>query len=52
MYGKYLKRYISFIVAPNEALFLASPLAFDGLDDDIKIFVVRRLYQKLLKKLQ
>ena len=35
MYGEYLKHLISFIVAPTEALFIASPLAFDGLHDDI-----------------
>ena len=52
MFGEYLKRLISFIVAPTEGLFIASPPAFDGLHDDIKLFVVRCLYQKLLKKLQ
>ena len=52
MYGEYLKFFTSFTVAPTEALFIASPLSFDGLHDDIKIFVVRRLYWKLLKKLQ
>ena len=45
------KHLISFTVAPTEALFIASPPAFDGLHDDIKLFVVRHLYQKLLKKL-
>ena len=52
MYGEYLKHLISFIVAPTEALFIVSPPAFDGLRDDIKLFVVRCLYWKLLKKLQ
>ena len=47
----YLKCLISFMVAPTEALFIASPPAFDGLHDDIKLFVVRRLYPKLLKKI-
>ena len=40
MYGEYLKRLISFIVAPTEARFIASPPAFDGLHDDIKLFAV------------
>ena len=31
---------------------IASPPAFEGLHDDIKLFVVRRLCRKLLKKLQ
>ena len=35
MYGEYLKHLISFIVAPTEVVFIASPLAFDGLHDDI-----------------
>ena len=35
MHGEYLKHLISFIVAPTEALFIASPPAFDGLHDDI-----------------
>ena len=43
MYGEYLKCLISFILAPTEALFIASPLAFDGLHDDIKLFVVREI---------
>ena len=42
--GKYLKRLISFIVAPTEALFIASPLAFDGLHDDIKLYVCTESY--------
>ena len=36
MYGEYLKHLIFFIVVPIEALFIASPLAFDGLHNDIK----------------
>ena len=52
MYGENLKYLISFIVARTVALFIASPPAFDGLHDDIKLFVVRWLYWKLLKKLQ
>ena len=47
MYREYLKHLISFIVAPTEELSIASPLAFDGLHDDIKLFVVRCLYWKL-----
>ena len=39
MCGKYLKYFISFMVAPIEALFTPSPLAFDGLYDDI-IFAI------------
>ena len=38
------------LVAPIEALFVASPLAFGGLHDDIIFFAVRRSYRKLLKK--
>ena len=51
MYGEYLKRLISFIVAPTEVLFIASPLAFEGLHDDIKLFVVRRLYLEVIKEI-
>ena len=47
MYGEYLKCLISFLVAP----IIPSPLAFDGLHNNI-IFVVRNLYWKLLKKSQ
>ena len=35
MYGELLKWHISQLVAPIEALFVASPLAFGGLHDDI-----------------
>ena len=35
MYGDYLKCLISFIVAPNGAFFILSPLAFDRFHDDI-----------------
>ena len=38
MYNEYLKHFISFIVAPIEAIFNASPLAF-GLHDDINFYV-------------
>ena len=31
---------VSFIVAPAEVLFIASPLAFDGLHGDIKILLL------------
>ena len=40
MYGKYLKHLISFIVAPIEVFFIASPLAFDGLHDNINFCCV------------
>ena len=52
MYGEFLKWHISQLVAPIEALFVASPPAFGGLHNDIKFFVVRRSYRKLLKKKQ
>ena len=50
MYGKFLKWHISQLVAPIEVLFVASPLGFGGLHDDINIFAVRQSYLKLLKK--
>ena len=50
MYGKTWKPCISLIVSPIEALFLSSSPAFDGLHNDIKIFIVRHLYRKLLTK--
>ena len=50
MYEEFLKWHISQLVAPIGALFVASPLAFGGLYDDINFFAVRRSYQELLKK--
>ena len=50
MYGGFLKWHISQLVAPIKVLFVASPLAFGGLHDDINFFAVRRFYWKLLKK--
>ena len=50
MYGEFLKWHISQMVAAIEALFVASPLAFGGLHNDINFFAVRRSYRKLLKK--
>ena len=51
MYGEFLKWHISQLVAPIEALFVASPLGFGGLHNDTyNFFVVRQSYQKLLKK--
>ena len=38
MYGKYIKCLISFIVAPIETLFIPSPLAFDGLHNNINFY--------------
>ena len=52
MHGEFLKWYISQLVATIEALFVASPLGFGGLHDDINFFAMRRFYQKLLKKWQ
>ena len=40
-------KYLIFLI---EVLFLSSFLAFDRLHDDIKNFIVRRLYQKLITK--
>ena len=52
MYGEFSKWHISQLVAPIEALFVASPLAFGGLHDDINFYAMRQSYQKLLKKKQ
>ena len=41
MYGEYLNRLISFIVASIDVLFIASPLTFDMHHDDTNFFVVR-----------
>ena len=38
MYGEFLKWHISQLVAPIEALFVALPLGFGRLYDDIKFF--------------
>ena len=35
MYGEYLKHLIFFVEAPTEALFIPSPLVFDGLHNEI-----------------
>ena len=35
MYGEFLKWHISQLLAPIEALFVASPLGFGGLHDDM-----------------
>ena len=37
-------------LAPAEVLLVSSSLVFDGLHNDIKIFILVCLYQKLLKK--
>ena len=50
MYGKSSQRCISLVVAPTEALFLQSSVAFDGLHDDINFFILSCLYRKLFKK--
>ena len=50
MYCKTLNLHISLVVTPIEALFLSLSLEFTGLYDGIKIFLVWRSYQKLLKK--
>ena len=49
MYGKTYKLYSSPGLAPAEALFLQSSLAFDRLHNHIKIFNVACSYRKLLK---
>ena len=41
MYGESLKWHISQLVAPIEVRFVASPLGFGKLHDDINIFAVR-----------
>ena len=50
MYGEFLKWHIFQLVAPIQALFVASPLGFGGIHDDINFFAMRRSYRKLLKK--
>ena len=50
MYGKTYKLHNSPALAPAEALLVSSSPAFDGLHDDIKIFILACLYRKLLKK--
>ena len=50
MYGKTYNLHSSRALAPAEALFVSSSLAFDGLHDDIKIFILACFYRKLLKK--
>ena len=49
MHGEFLKWHTSQLVAPIEALFVASPLGFGGLHDDI-FFALRQSYRNLLKK--
>ena len=50
MYGKTYKLHNSAALAPAEALLVSSSLAFDGLHDDIKFFILACFYWKLLKK--
>ena len=47
MYGEFLKWHISQLVAPIEVLFVASPLAFGGLHDDINFFAVRQFIKEI-----
>ena len=49
-YCKTLNLHISLIVTSIEALFLSLSLEFTELHDGIKIFLLWRSYQKLLKK--
>ena len=50
MYGEYLKHLISFTVAPIEVFFIPSPLAFDGLHDNI-IFCCTTLVLEVIKEI-
>ena len=50
MYGEFLKSHISQLVAPIEELFVASPLAFGGLHDDI-IFCHKAILPELIKEI-
>ena len=52
MHGKTYKLHNSPALAPAEALLVSSSPAFDGLHDDIKIFILACFYRKLLKKRQ
>ena len=49
---EFLKHLIFQMVAPIKVLFIPLLLEFDGLHNDIKMFVVQRLYWKVIKKLQ
>ena len=50
MYGKTCKLHNSPALAPAKAFLASSSLPFDGLHDNIKIFILARFYRKLLKK--
>ena len=50
MYGKVYKLHNYPGLAPAEVLLISSSLAFDGLHDDTKNFILVRFYWKLLKK--
>ena len=51
MYGEFLKWYISQLVAPIEALFVASPLGFGGLHDDIIFFCHEAFLPEVIKEI-
>ena len=51
MYGEFSKWHISQLVAPIEALFVASPLAFGGLHDDINFFCCEAIVPEVIKEI-
>ena len=50
MYGKIYKFHNSPALVPAEAPLVSLSPAFDGLHDDIKVFILACFYWKLLKK--
>ena len=52
MYGKTYNLHNSPALAPAAVLLVSLSPAFDGLHDDIKIFILACFYRRLLKKRQ
>ena len=50
MYGEFLKWHIFQLVAPTEALFVASPLGFGGLHNDIN-FCCEAILLEVIKEI-
>ena len=51
MYGEFLNWHISQLVAPIEAPFVASPLGFGGLHDDINFFCHGTILPEVIKEI-
>ena len=51
MYRNFLKWHIFQLVAPIEALFVASPLGFGGLHDDINFFCREAILPEVIKEI-